>query len=58
MERVKMIKSKDETIQKLKSFAPVEEAICQKCQQSLEESFIVQSARKESDVNEMVQARA
>jgi ubiquinone biosynthesis protein COQ9 len=28
MERVKMIKSKDDTISKLKSFAPVEEAIC------------------------------
>jgi len=28
MERVKMIKNKDDTISKLKSFAPVEEAIC------------------------------
>jgi hypothetical protein len=28
MERVKMIKSKDDTISKLKSLAPVEEAIC------------------------------
>ena len=28
MERVKMIKSKDDIISKLKSFAPVEEAIC------------------------------
>lgn len=59
MERVKMIKSKDDTISKLKSLAPVEEAICQKCSQSLEESFVMQSARKEQqDINELVQARA
>ena len=60
MERVKMIKAKDDTINKLKC-APVEEAICQKCQNSLEESFIQTSARKErpsEDLNELVHAKA
>ena len=44
MERVKLIKSKDETIAKLQQLSPVEEAICQNCKNSLEESFIA-SAR-------------
>ena len=61
MERVKQIKIKDETISKLQSLAPVEEAICQKCQNSLEESFIAQSARKDrpvEDLTELIQAKA
>ena len=45
MERVKLIKSKDETIAKLQQLGTVEEAICQNCKNSLEESFIA-SARK------------
>ena len=44
MERVKLIKSKDETIAKLQQLPSVEEAICQNCKNSLEESFIA-SAR-------------
>ena len=40
MERVKLIKSKDETIAKLQQLQTVEEAICQNCKNSLEESFI------------------
>ena len=44
MERVKLIKSKDETIAKLQQLQTVEEAICQNCKNSLEESFIA-SAR-------------
>ena len=44
MERVKLIKSKDETIAKLQQPSTVEEAICQNCKNSLEESFIA-SAR-------------
>lgn len=44
MERVKLLKSKDETIAKLQQLATVEEAICQNCKNSLEESFIA-SAR-------------
>ena len=56
MERVKMLKLKDETISKLKSLQTVEEAICQKCQNSLEESFIM-NARKEISDSE-IQAKA
>jgi len=52
MERVKMLKLKDETISKLKSLQTVEEAICQKCQNSLEESFIM-TARKEISDSEI-----
>lgn len=44
MEKVKLIKSKDETIAKLQQLSTVEEAICQNCKNSLEESFIA-SAR-------------
>lgn len=44
MERVKLLKSKDDTISKLQKLQTVEEAICQNCKNSLEESFIV-SAR-------------
>jgi len=44
MERVKLLKSKDETISKLQQLQTVEEAICQSCKNSLEESFIA-SAR-------------
>ena len=40
MERLKQLKARDEQIAKLKSLAPVEEAICQKCSNSLEESFV------------------
>lgn len=40
MERAKQIKEKDQQIQKLQGQCDVvEEAICQKCQNSLEESF-------------------
>ena len=60
MERVKLIKSKDETIAKLQQLSPVEEAICQNCKNSLEESFIA-SARnigqpKEKEVRQPVEA--
>ena len=48
MEKVKLIKSKDETIQKLQQLDTVEEAICQNCAKSLEESFMA-SARKMQD---------
>lgn len=44
MERMKLLKSKDETIAKLQQLDIVEEAICQNCKNSLEESFIA-SAR-------------
>jgi hypothetical protein len=40
MDRVKVLKLKDEQIQKLQTQCnTVEEAICTKCQNSLEESF-------------------
>ena len=45
MERMKLLKSKDETIAKLQQLDIVEEAICQNCKHSLEESFIA-SARQ------------
>ena len=49
MERVKLIKSKDETIAKLQQLGTVEEAICQNCKNSLEESFIASARKKEPD---------
>ena len=50
MEKVKLIKSKDETIAKLQQLSTVEEAICQNCKNSLEESFIA-SARNPMAAN-------
>ena len=53
MERVKLIKSKDETISKLQQLGTVEEAICQNCKNSLEESFIASARQtKESEENQ------
>ena len=51
MDRVKVLKLKDEQIQKLQTQCnTVEEAICAKCQNSLEESFYQsESKRKRSD---------
>ena len=57
MERVKLIKSKDETIAKLQQLSTVEEAICQNCKNSLEESFIA-SARNPPATKEQAQPAA
>lgn len=45
MEKAKLLKSKEDTISKLQQLDTVEEAICQNCKNSLEESFHI--ARKD-----------
>ena len=53
MERVKLIKSKDDTIAKLQQLGTVEEAICQNCKNSLEESFIASARKHEPEDNQL-----
>ena len=53
MERVKLLKSKDETISKLQQLGTVEEAICQNCKNSLEESFIASARKRDPEENKM-----